>query len=137
MKITDVKTVLLTRPIGSDPWIGGVRPCRSNSFIEIYTDQGLVGIQETSLGYFPDAHLASYVVSPLVASYNGISGFVKGTALFVENNQGGGLRLASTKPGLGITLTEKTKAKFPFAAGSGEFTSVLGKVLEGPTNIKS
>ena len=32
-------------------------------------------------------------------------------------------------PGLGIMLTEKTKTKFPFVPGSGEFNSVPGKVL--------
>lgn len=52
MKITDVKTVLLTGPISNDPWMRSMRACRSASFIEIYTDQGLVGIGETYLGYF-------------------------------------------------------------------------------------
>ena len=33
------------------------------------------------------------------------------------------------KPGLGITLTEKTKEAFPFVPGSGEFTDVPGKKL--------
>ena len=36
------------------------------------------------------------------------------------------------RPGLGITLSEATKAKYPFAPGSGEFNSVPGKVLEIP-----
>ena len=33
------------------------------------------------------------------------------------------------KPGLGIELSEKTKEKYPFQPGSGEFNSVPGKVL--------
>ena len=33
-------------------------------------------------------------------------------------------------PGLGIVLTEKTKARFPFIPGSGEFNSVPGKDLD-------
>lgn len=43
-----------------------------------------------------------------------------------------GYVLPPQKPGLGIRLTEKTKAKFPFVAGSGKFNRVLGKVLERP-----
>ena len=38
-----------------------------------------------------------------------------------------GYVLLPQKPGLGITLTEKTKAKFPFVPGSGEFNSVREK----------
>jgi L-alanine-DL-glutamate epimerase-like enolase superfamily enzyme len=34
-----------------------------------------------------------------------------------------------SQPGLGITLTEETKRKFPFVPGSGEFNSVPGKIL--------
>jgi L-alanine-DL-glutamate epimerase-like enolase superfamily enzyme len=34
------------------------------------------------------------------------------------------------KPGLGVTLTEATKRRFPFVAGSGEFNSVSGKILK-------
>ncbi len=37
--------------------------------------------------------------------------------------------LPPQKPGLGIELTEKTKNKFPFVPGSGEFNSVKGKIL--------
>ena len=33
------------------------------------------------------------------------------------------------QPGLGIQLTEKTKERFPFVRGSGEFNSVPGKIL--------
>ena len=52
MKITDVKTVLLTGPISNDPWVRSMRTCRSASFIEVHTDGGLVGVGETYLGYF-------------------------------------------------------------------------------------
>ena len=50
-----MKTVLLTAPPGQDPWMRAVRTCRSASFIEVYTDVGLVGLGETHLGYcFPE-----------------------------------------------------------------------------------
>jgi L-alanine-DL-glutamate epimerase-like enolase superfamily enzyme len=37
--------------------------------------------------------------------------------------------LPPENPGLGITLTEATKEKFPFVRGSGEFNNVPGKIL--------
>ena len=51
MKITDVKTVLLTGPSGNDPFLQDLRKHRSAAFIEIHTDSGLVGIGETYTGY--------------------------------------------------------------------------------------
>lgn len=51
MKITDVKTVLLTGPSGNDPFLQAVRKSRSAAFIEIHTDTELIGIGETYLGY--------------------------------------------------------------------------------------
>ena len=51
MKITDVKTVLLTGPCGNDPFLQQARKCRSAAFIEIHTDSELVGIGESYLGY--------------------------------------------------------------------------------------
>ena len=51
MKITDVKTVLLTRPSGNDPFLQAVTKLRSAAFIEIHTDTELVGIGETYTGY--------------------------------------------------------------------------------------
>jgi hypothetical protein len=113
MKITDVKTALVTWPISNDPWIGGVRPCRSNSFIEIYTNQELVGIRETSLGYFPDTHLTRYVVSPLMASYNGISGFLKVTALFAKKTMVDGYFLPPQKAGAGDYPNGKDESQIP------------------------
>jgi len=52
MKITDVKTVLLTGPSTSDPFIKGMRNRRSAAFIEIYTNTEFIGIGETYAGYF-------------------------------------------------------------------------------------
>ncbi|MCM8758362.1 MAG: mandelate racemase/muconate lactonizing enzyme family protein [Candidatus Omnitrophica bacterium] len=52
MKITDVKTVLLTGPCTNDPFLSEARKRRSAAFIEIYTDSGIVGIGETYAGYF-------------------------------------------------------------------------------------
>lgn len=52
MRITNVKTVLLTGPISNDPGMRGMRACRSASFVEIHTDDGLVGVGEAYLGYF-------------------------------------------------------------------------------------
>jgi L-alanine-DL-glutamate epimerase-like enolase superfamily enzyme len=43
-----------------------------------------------------------------------------------------GYVLPPQSPGIGITLSEVTKAKYPFVPGSGEFNSVPGKVLEIP-----
>ncbi len=52
MKITDVKTVLLTGPCTGDPFILEARKRRSAAFIEIHTDAGVVGLGETYAGYF-------------------------------------------------------------------------------------
>lgn len=52
MKITDVRTILLTGPISDDPWIRKAREHRSAAFIVIDTDTGLQGIGETYAGYF-------------------------------------------------------------------------------------
>ena len=52
MKITDVKTVLLTGPNTNDPFLSEARKLRSAAFIEIETDTEFVGIGETYAGYF-------------------------------------------------------------------------------------
>ena len=53
MKITDVKTVLLTGPCTGDPFLLELRKWRSAAFIEIHTDDpDLVGLGETYAGYF-------------------------------------------------------------------------------------
>ena len=52
MKITDVRTVLLTGPMTNDPFLREARKLRSAAFIEIITDGKEVGIGETYGGYF-------------------------------------------------------------------------------------
>ncbi|MCM8788702.1 MAG: mandelate racemase/muconate lactonizing enzyme family protein [Candidatus Omnitrophica bacterium] len=52
MKITDIKTVLLTGPCTNDPFLSEARKRRSAAFIEIYTDSGITGFGETYAGYF-------------------------------------------------------------------------------------
>ena len=52
MKITDVRTVLLTGPSTNDPYLSESRQHRSAAYIEIHTDTELVGIGETYAGYF-------------------------------------------------------------------------------------
>ena len=51
MKITDVRTVLLTGPCTNDPYLSEFRKYRSAAFVEIHTDTGLVGIGESYNGY--------------------------------------------------------------------------------------
>lgn len=56
MKITDVKTVLLTGPCTLDPYLSEARKLRSAAFIRIETDTGVTGLGETYGGYFlPEA----------------------------------------------------------------------------------
>ncbi|MEO5803226.1 MAG: mandelate racemase/muconate lactonizing enzyme family protein [Verrucomicrobiota bacterium] len=52
MKITDVRTTLLTGPCTNDPFLHEARKLRSAAFIEIFTDNGTIGIGETYAGYF-------------------------------------------------------------------------------------
>jgi L-alanine-DL-glutamate epimerase-like enolase superfamily enzyme len=52
MKITDIKTVLLTGPCTNDPFLSVLRKRRSAAFIEIHTDTECVGVGETYAGYF-------------------------------------------------------------------------------------
>src|SRR5437763_16843069 len=52
MKITDVRTVLLTGPSTNDPYLSESRKLRSAAYIEIHTDTELVGLGETYAGYF-------------------------------------------------------------------------------------
>jgi L-alanine-DL-glutamate epimerase-like enolase superfamily enzyme len=62
MKITDVRTVLLTGPSTLDPYFGRTR--RSAAFVELATDTELTGLGETYAGYFiPEA------VPPIVDFY--------------------------------------------------------------------
>ena len=52
MKITDVRTTLLTGPCTNDPFLREARKLRSAAFVEIITDGPLIGIGETYAGYF-------------------------------------------------------------------------------------
>jgi L-alanine-DL-glutamate epimerase-like enolase superfamily enzyme len=51
MRITDVKTILLTGPCTDDPFMADFLPLRSAAFIEVHTDTPHIGIGETYLGY--------------------------------------------------------------------------------------
>lgn len=56
MKITDVRTILLTGPSTNDRFLREARRLRSAAFIELHTDAGITGIGETYAGYFcPEA----------------------------------------------------------------------------------
>jgi L-alanine-DL-glutamate epimerase-like enolase superfamily enzyme len=56
MKITDVRTTLLTGPSTNDPFFREARKLRSAAFVEVLTADGPVGIGETYAGYFcPEA----------------------------------------------------------------------------------
>ena len=44
MKITDVRTILLTGPCTNDPFLREARKVRSAAFIEIHTDTGFIGL---------------------------------------------------------------------------------------------
>jgi galactonate dehydratase len=52
MKITDVRTTLLTGPSTNDPFLREARKLRSAAFIEVFTADGPTGIGETYAGYF-------------------------------------------------------------------------------------
>jgi len=52
MKITDIRTTLLTGPCTNDPFLSEARKRRSAAFIEIITDGDHIGIGETYAGYF-------------------------------------------------------------------------------------
>ncbi len=52
MKITDVRTILLTGPCTNDPFLREARKVRSAAFIEIITDGPHTGLGETYAGYF-------------------------------------------------------------------------------------
>ena len=58
MKITDVRTVLLTGPCTNDPFLSECRKYRSAAFIEIHTDTELIGLGE-KLSFSPSMTTAS------------------------------------------------------------------------------
>lgn len=61
MKITDIKTVLLTGPCTNDPFLSETRKLRSAAFIEIHTDTEHMGLGETYGGYFAPESVPSIV----------------------------------------------------------------------------
>src|ERR1035441_6405390 len=52
VRITDVRTVLLTGPATLDPFLSVCRRRRSVALIEIDTNAGVTGVGETYAGYF-------------------------------------------------------------------------------------
>src|SRR2546429_3356019 len=68
MKVTDLKTILITAPWTGDPfWVQGTEFVRTAALIRVETDEGLDGLGETVMGYFcPD------VVPPLVDYYRSL-----------------------------------------------------------------
>ena len=234
MKITDVKTVLLTGPISNDPYLLPLRKLWSAAFVEIHTDGRHMGhsdyeftwdldtakavlrsLEENDLFLFEEplpytdpwgyaelrrstaipvaegeqlttlpefrfwAELDSLDVAQLDAGWvGGMEEFVRIAAMFGARNHkiathgwgaGGviiqnthaalaapntvilevppaagplhtevwgdsfqlrdGYVLPPTAPGLGVRLTEEVKKKHPFQPGTGEFSSVPGKVM--------
>lgn len=61
MKITDVQTILLTGPCTNDPHLSEARVRRSAAFVEVHTDQGIIGVGETYAGYFIPEAISSIV----------------------------------------------------------------------------
>jgi L-alanine-DL-glutamate epimerase-like enolase superfamily enzyme len=61
MKITDVRTILLTGPCTNDPYLSEARKLRSAAFIEIITDGEHTGLGETYAGYFCPESVPSIV----------------------------------------------------------------------------
>lgn len=52
MGIADVSVVLLTGPCTEDPWLLPFKRLRSAAFVEVRSDDGVVGVGETYAGYF-------------------------------------------------------------------------------------
>jgi galactonate dehydratase len=65
------------------------------------------------------------VILEIAPAYGPLHSEVIGDSFVMRDGQ----VLPPTKPGLGITLTEATKRRFPFIPGSGEYNSVPGKIL--------
>jgi len=61
MKITDVRTILLTGPCTNDPYLSEARKLRSAAFLEIITDGEHTGLGETYAGYFCPESVPSIV----------------------------------------------------------------------------
>ena len=68
MKVTDLKTILITAPWTGDPfWVQGTEFVRTAALIRVETDEGLDGLGETVMGYF-----CPEVVPPLVDYYRSL-----------------------------------------------------------------
>jgi galactonate dehydratase len=65
------------------------------------------------------------VISEILPALGGMHLEIAGDAFRFED----GYVLPPDCPGLGITLTDETKSRYPFVPGSGEFNSVPGKIL--------
>ena len=59
-------------------------------------------------------------------AYGGLHADIIGDSFQMKD----GYVLPPQTPGLGITLTDEIKARYPFRRGIGEFNSVPGKVLD-------
>ncbi len=71
MRIVSVEAVLLTGPASNDRWITVSKRRRTAAFVEVRTDNGLVGVGETYAGYFaPELipHVVDYVRPILLAA---------------------------------------------------------------------
>ena len=68
---------------------------------------------------------ANTAILEIAPAYGPLHSEIIGDSFVMEN----GRALPPVKPGLGITLTDQTKNRYPFVPGSGEFNSVQGKVM--------
>jgi len=68
---------------------------------------------------------ANTSILEIAPAYGPLHSEIIGDSFVMKN----GFVLPPEKPGLGITLTDRIKEKYPFVPGSGEFNSVPGKIL--------
>jgi len=64
LKVTDVRTILVTAPWKGDPFWVSQEWWRTAALIQIHTDEGVTGLGETIMGYY-----AGEVVPPIVDYY--------------------------------------------------------------------
>ena len=68
MRVTGVRTVLVTAPWTGDPfWVPTERFERTAALVVVETDEGVTGVGETIMGYFH-----AEVVRPIVEYYGGL-----------------------------------------------------------------
>ena len=65
------------------------------------------------------------IILEIAPDYGPLHSEIIGDSFIMKN----GYVYPPEKPGLGIELTDKTKEKFSFVKGSGEFNDVPGKIL--------